>query len=145
MALESVSIRDFFGSEKKITTDTHDTDKEAQVLKMGFGAEDATPTLVSTTNPMPTASRQTTTKTNVAVTVTTTQGELVAANATRVRVDIINLGSDLIYLGFDTPTLTTANGYPLWPGREKIIIEYTGPIHAIASTGSQDVRVMELG
>jgi hypothetical protein len=53
MAIENITITDDNGDPKKVAVDTFDTDNHAQIIKMAYGAEDAAPTLVSATDPLP--------------------------------------------------------------------------------------------
>jgi len=54
MALDTITIKDANDVDRKITTDIHTVDNHVEVAKVGFGAEDAAPTLVSPANPLPT-------------------------------------------------------------------------------------------
>lgn len=53
MTIERITIEDANGDPQDVAVDTFDTDNHAQIVKAGFGAEDAAPTLVSSSNPLP--------------------------------------------------------------------------------------------
>lgn len=82
---------------------------------------------------------------NAAVSVLATATDLVGSDlANRKRIMIQNLGSKKIYIGKDA-TVTTVNGLELFPGGSmELDIGPSINIHAISSSGTQDVRVMEL-
>lgn len=76
--------------------------------------------------------------------VTTTEGALIATPlANRKYVFAYNNGSKIVYLG--TTGVTTATGFPLFPGSilEMRLGASVAP-HAVAQSGTQDVRVMQL-
>ena len=53
MALSNVTAKDASGNAKKISTNLHTTDENAQVMQIGFGVEGSAPTLASSSNPLP--------------------------------------------------------------------------------------------
>lgn len=82
---------------------------------------------------------------NAAVSVLVTATDLAATDlVNRKRILIQNLGSKKIYIGKDA-TVTTANGIELFAGASmELDIGPAVNVHAISSSGTQDVRVMEL-
>ncbi len=76
------------------------------------------------------------------VSVTTTSGTLLAANASRLTAIFKNAGNARIYLTQSSPA--TSINFPLDPG-ESFEDEYTtGAWYAIAASGTVDVRLMEI-
>ena len=55
MAIGNITVKDASGTTKKVSTNVHTTDENAQVAQIGFGADGDAPTLVSSANPLPTA------------------------------------------------------------------------------------------
>lgn len=82
---------------------------------------------------------------NAAVSVLVTATDLAATDlANRKRILIQNLGTKKIYIGKDN-TVTTSNGIELFAGASMELDIGAGVnVHAISSSGTQDVRVMEL-
>jgi hypothetical protein len=57
---------------------------------------------------------------------------------------LCNRGDSVVYIGYDSPTVTVANGTPLFP-REKLTIPTTGAIHGITEdTAGVDVSYLEV-
>jgi hypothetical protein len=73
-------------------------------------------------------------------TVTTTSGVLVPANTLRQSVTIQNRGAVEIFIG--AAGVTTANGLGIAPGGSYVCDRTTAAIHAVAASGSADVRVL---
>lgn len=73
--------------------------------------------------------------------VTGTAAEIVAFNPGRVSVLLHNLGGSVVYVG--GPEVTTANGYPV-PGGSWVELATTSAVHGVASSGTLDVRFLEL-
>lgn len=71
-----------------------------------------------------------------------TASALVADNFGRVALKIANLGSASVFLGGDDQ-VTAGTGFPVRAG-ETIVIETTSEVWAVAASGTQDVRVLEL-
>lgn len=82
---------------------------------------------------------------HAAVPVLITATDLAATDlVNRKRILIQNLGSKKIYIGKDS-SVTTANGIELFAGASmELDIGPAVNVHAISSSGTQDVRVMEL-
>lgn len=77
-------------------------------------------------------------------TVTTTSGALVTSVlAARERLFMYNNGNKIVYIG--ESGVTTGSGFPLFPG--SILEAAIGPavaVHAVAESGSQDIRILQL-
>lgn len=83
------------------------------------------------------------------VTVAVTSTAIVAANPSRVTLMLANLGSTTVYLKFQStpgtaPTATTAAGFPLAQNATYVTNDFSGAVAGIVSTGTADVRVVEL-
>lgn len=78
-----------------------------------------------------------------AETVTTTSGALITSVlASRKHVFMYNNGSKVVYLG--ASGVSTADGFPIFPGSLlQARIGASVAIHAVAQSGSQDVRVLQ--
>src|SRR5690348_3684526 len=68
---------------------------------------------------------------------------ILAANANRYSANIVNNGSQTVYLGKDN-TVTTANGFPLAAGEELEDRETTDAWYGIVASGTADVRPVEV-
>ena len=85
-----------------------------------------------------------------AVSVTTSATLLIAANESRVYLEIVNMDAAVIFYGEDT-TVTVANGIELGAAVSKSWERtkdnsdhfYTGALYAIDASGTSDVRVWE--
>jgi hypothetical protein len=66
---------------------------------------------------------------------------LIAANANRRRVTLVNDGGVTVYLG--ATGVTAAAGFPLDPGAVYSTSEFLGALFAITASGTGAVRVME--
>lgn len=80
------------------------------------------------------------------ITVTNAAGgtQIVAANANRKGIIIINMDStNSVFLG-DDASVTTANGLELPPGAFIVYNNYTGVVHGIAENAGVDIRYNEL-
>lgn len=79
-----------------------------------------------------------------AETVTTSSGALVTSPlANRENIFMYNNGNKIVYIG--ESGVTTGSGFPLFPG--SLLEAKIGPavaIHAVAESGSQDVRILQL-
>ena len=77
--------------------------------------------------------------------VTTSSGELVAADASRKYLLIENIGANNVYIDFAAGTASSTNGLTLAPGKaielDKTV--HTGAITAIADTATTKVAVIE--
>lgn len=84
-----------------------------------------------------------------AVTVTTTATLIVAANAARKDLNIVNFSnSTIVYIGPDE-LITTANTVPLyqnqgWGFKKEISEHWKGPVYGIVASGTASVRYWEV-
>lgn len=83
------------------------------------------------------------------VTVTNASTALVATNQSRLTLLLANVGSTTVYLQFQgtagtAPTAVAASSFPLAAGASLTSNDFTGAVAGITSTGSADVRVVEL-
>lgn len=98
----------------------------------------------SSSSPNYTRPVKATSVTNTTVTVDTSADTLAAANANRHSITFVNAGSVIAYLEADGSAATAANGIPLQPGQSLTDYGTTSLWSAITSSGSTDIRVMEL-
>jgi hypothetical protein len=78
---------------------------------------------------------------NETVTVAATSTELVAENAGRARLLLVNQGDNDVFLGFGDDAATT--GFPLRPTDPPFVTTYRGAVNGIVATGTEDVAVFE--
>lgn len=80
---------------------------------------------------------------NSVATIDTSAGLLVAARTNRQNLYIRNNSSNDVYIGKDA-TVTAANGFILDSGSVLNLDNFIGSLYAIASTGSNEIRVSEV-
>lgn len=80
---------------------------------------------------------------NSVATIETTASLLVSSRSNRNNLSIRNNSSNIVYIGFDN-TVTVDDGYILDVDSVLNIDNYVGALYAISSTGSNEVRVMEV-
>jgi len=77
------------------------------------------------------------------VSVGTSATQILASNSNRKALIIYNNGDTTVYIGLDS-NVTTTSGMPLPPYAYMHVKDYTGPVYGIVSSGSADVRYVEL-
>lgn len=75
--------------------------------------------------------------------VTTTAVIIVAERSNRNSISIRNLGANTIYIGQDD-TVAVASGFPIDANSVKTIDNYIGALYGIASSGTNDIRILEV-
>lgn len=78
-----------------------------------------------------------------AVTSTSTATELAPDRAYRGAIMLINNSDQTVFIGY-TSSVSTSNGIPLSPSAALMEDRWNGPIYGIVSSGSADMRVIEL-
>jgi len=147
MAIESIPITDFNGLSKKVAADLFNSDEYAQVLKVGYGGDGITPTLVDTTAPLPTKEAKGSTWTSTVIAVATTSTAVITADTSRVKFALYNDSDQPIRVGpTSSVAMTGANrGWPIQPGGWFQDDRYTGDVYAIhGDTGTKDLLVYDL-
>lgn len=83
------------------------------------------------------------------VSVGTGSTAIVAANQSRLTLMLSNTSAGTVYLVFQSnpnvaPTATVAAGFPLPQNASFVTNDFTGAVAGIVSTGSSDLRVVEI-
>ncbi len=84
-----------------------------------------------------------TTFTYAAVTMGVAAAVIKVANSSRLGIAVFNLGTAIVYLGYDN-TVTVAAGFPLLSNQGLYFDGYTGALWGISGTAAQDVRYLEV-
>jgi hypothetical protein len=126
----------------KIDTEDLGGRGKIQRVKLALGALDVDGNDISPTNPVPTFGKRgsKTLSTNAP---TNSAAQILAANSSRIQAMICNNGTMTVYLGKDN-TVTTSNGIPLGVGASLVDDATTDAWWGIVSTGTGDLRVLEI-